>query len=116
MTHIPARVGHRTAHAQRTKEEEKEEEGAGGGQRNNSLCALHCCSFLPAFAAPDGEEGMAADATLAEAQTPPADESSKLRFASNETSNGQSTLPENNLRELLRGALLVLNPLFEQIG
>ena len=64
VTHIPARVGGRTAHAQRAREEE---EGAGGGQRNNSLCSLHCCSSLPAFAAPAGEEGMATDATLAAA-------------------------------------------------
>ena len=50
------------------KEEEEEEEGAGGGQqRNNSVCKLHCCPSLPAFAAPAGEEGMAADATLGEA-------------------------------------------------
>ena len=60
------------------EEEEEEEEGAGGGERNNSLCALHRCPSLPAFAAPAGEEGMAADATLAEACTPPADNSWKL--------------------------------------
>ena len=72
MTHIPARAGGRTAHAQMARgeeeyEEEKEEEGAGGGERNNSLYALHRCPSLPVFAAPAGEEGMAADATLAEA-------------------------------------------------